>query len=426
MRKTALNLLSVIGGEMLLRGANFAAVVLVARLYGASMLGTYATVLAVVSLAVMIADNGLQVSSITEIARNPSELGATLGQMYVIKTLLFVVMISILAAIGVWTNDSTLTWIMGGFLTIRTVLYSYCQLHGGVLKALDHMPAIGMIQTIHCVCLLMGIGLALRYSWNVYALLAWLLVCQAIELVLSGSLLFQYKARPRWASLSGCWRVLYHSTPVGITYSTAALILRADVLVLASLASTKEVGIFAAADIPLVMVYIVAWLLGGVVLPRMVGLSSNPPGLEAYVRGWIRLLMLTAIPACLVLAWVAPQLTRMLYGAQYASSGTLAAIMVLAVPFILMNSVYLSRAVASDSKSVFVGVYVGTAVLSVGLDRYLGQQLGSTGIAVAIVAREVAMFVAFALLGTRRLNQRSADRTSVLIPSIIHTTRASE
>jgi hypothetical protein len=45
--------------------------------------------------------------------------------------------------------------------------------------------------------------------------------------------------------------------------------LRADVIILSALVSSKEVGYFAAANIPLVMIYVVSWLLGGVVLPRM-------------------------------------------------------------------------------------------------------------------------------------------------------------
>jgi len=54
MRRTAVNLVSVIGGEVLLRGANFAAVVVMARLYGATVLGIYATVLAFATVAVMM------------------------------------------------------------------------------------------------------------------------------------------------------------------------------------------------------------------------------------------------------------------------------------------------------------------------------------------------------------------------------------
>ncbi len=418
MRKTAINLTSVIGGEVLLRAANFVAVVVIARLYGASILGVYATVLAFVTVAVMIADNGLQVSSIAEVARSPQELGTTLGQIYAIKTLLFLVLALLLGAIGMWVKFSTVTWFIGGFLALRTGLYSYCQLHAGVLKALDRMLVIGTVQAIHCGLLLGGVGLALHYSWHIYTLLVWLLICQSLEFVLSGLFLFRYRARPKWGSPSGCWRMLRRSTPIGITYSTAALILRADVIVLSGLVSSREVGYFAAANIPLVMVYVVSWLLGGVVLPRMVSLAPDLPALQAYAQRWIRFLIFTTVPCCLVLMWVTPPLVRLIYGSAFASTGTLAAIMVLSVPLILTNSIYLNRAIAAASRSVYIGTYLGTGILTLLLDYSLGHLYGAVGIAVAILVRELAMFAGFTVLGIRPLSGGPA-RSDAFVSGVV-------
>ncbi|MBZ5706795.1 MAG: oligosaccharide flippase family protein [Acidobacteriia bacterium] len=409
MRRTAINLISVIGGEVLLRGANFAAVVVVARLYGATVLGIYATVLAFATVAVMVADNGLQVSSITEVARRPGELGATLGQLYSLKTLLFLAMAMILGTLGLFMDFTAATWLIGAFITLRTMLYSYCQLHAGALKALDRMPAIGTIQFIHCCLLLSGVGLTLLYSWTIYALLAWLLACQSFEFVLSGWFLLRFNARPKWAPLSACWRMLHRSTPIGITYSTAALILRADVIILSTLASSKEVGYFAAANIPLVMIYVVSWLLGGVALPKMVSYSSDLSVLQAYVKRWLLFLMVTTVPCSLVLAWASPSVVRLLYGTEFASTGRLATMMVLAVPFILSNSICLGRAIALGTRSVYVGTYVGTGVLALVLDYCLGHLYGAAGIAVAIVIREIFMFAVFTVLGIQPT--RSADRS---------------
>src|SRR5881394_2562846 len=127
MRKVALNLVSVIGGELLLRVANFAAVVVIARLYGARVLGIYATVLAFVTVAVMIADNGLEVSTIKEISQKPGMLDHKLGQLYVAKSFLFFLMTVFLVALGIGMKFPQAIWLMGGFIALRTMLYSYCQ-----------------------------------------------------------------------------------------------------------------------------------------------------------------------------------------------------------------------------------------------------------------------------------------------------------
>ena len=419
MKKTAVNLVSVIGGEVLLRAANFAAVVVIARLFGPLILGSYATVLAFVTVAVMIADNGLQVSSIAEVAQKPADLGRTLGQLYVLKTALFSAMAVVLLAIGFSVKFPAMIWLMGAFLALRTMLYSYCQLNAGVLKALDRMRFIGMVQLGHCLLLLTGVGLAYYRSWNIYVLLGWLLLGQISELTASGLLVLHFGARPRWSPLSACWRILHRSTPIGITYSVAALILRADILVLSWIALPREVGYFAAANIPLVMVYVVAWLLGGVLLPKMVALSNDNQELRAYTLRWVRLLLLVTIPLSLVQLAITPSATSLIYGSGYRATGKLAAIMGLAVPFILANSIWLARALATESRAVYLGTYLSAGVAALLLDWALGRAYGGAGIASAIVIREVLMFAAFAIAGIRQAAKHSEDASVLLEQSLV-------
>jgi O-antigen/teichoic acid export membrane protein len=419
MRKVALNLVSVIGGELLLRVANFAAVVVIARLYGASVLGIYATVLAFVTVAVMIADNGLQVSTIKEIAQKPGMLDDTLGQLYVAKSFLFFLMTVFLVALGMGMKFPQAIWLMGGFIALRTMLYSYCQLHAGVLKALDRMPLIGMVQVVHCGLLLAGVGLAFYRSWTVTTLLGWLLLCQTFEMVASGAIIFRLGIRPRWSSFSGSWQVLSRSTPIGVTYSVAALILRADVIVLSWIVAAREVGYFAAANIPLVMVYVVSWLLGGVILPQMLALVSDPSAMREYSHRWIRLLLVVAVPVCLLQFMFTPQLIQLLYGPEFASTGRLAAIMGLAVPFILANSVWLSRAIACGSIASYLVPYIATGLLALLLDYGLGREFRGLGIAVAIVIREAVMFAVFAAIQMRPAGVRKAGRNTTLSNSLM-------
>jgi hypothetical protein len=54
----------VVSGELLLRAANLGFAVLIGRRYGVRILGIYATVFAVATLAERFADNGLQLAGI--------------------------------------------------------------------------------------------------------------------------------------------------------------------------------------------------------------------------------------------------------------------------------------------------------------------------------------------------------------------------
>jgi len=75
--------------------------------------------------------------------------------------------------------------------------------------------------------------------------------------------------------------------------------------------------------------------------------------------------------------------------------------MLLATPFILLNSVYANRAIASGAKVTYLGVFAVTAVATLILNYILGHSFGAKGAAAAIVIREVGMFAGFWMLTSR-------------------------
>lgn len=395
MRKTAFNLISVIGGEVLLRGANFVAVVVMARLYGAGTLGLYATTLAYATVAVMIAENGLQMSSIAEIGRSRGDINAVVSRICTLRIVLFALMSALLAAVGWWRHWSAEIWTVGLLVTIRVLLYSYSQLQFSVLKSLDRMTVIGKIQVCTSAVLLTGIVATYLYSWDLTRLLWCFIVSQTIEIGLSLRLLWNSGIRPVKFHPSDWWQLLQRSTPVGITYVMAGMMMRTDVIVLAAIGSRADVGYFAAAHMGVVLFYSTAWLFGSVLLPDLTRLLGNPMQFERYVSRWAKLLLLTAGSGALALSWVAPAMMLWLYGKDFLIAGKLASVLVLAIPFILLNALYFSRAIALDAAGVYLTTYAMTTVLAIVLDLSMARAYGAMGVAVAIVLRELVMFLIF-------------------------------
>jgi len=395
------NLSSVIGGELLLRVANFGVMIVLARLYEASTVGMYATALAFSTVAVMLADNGLQVSAIAELSKPQRHPSTVVSRFYISKTLLAVPALALLATLAWLAKLPPAAWIIGALVVVRTAVQSYCQLQLAVLKGLHRMAAIGPVQGLHFAALLVGIGAVCRYHGSVYVLLGWLIAGQSMELLLSGGLLWRAGIRPARFALAECWSLLWRSTPIGFTYSIANLIVRLDVIVLSFLFPAAVVGEFAAANVFLVVAYVVSWLFGSVVLPELAARASQVDELERCVKRWTRLIWLAALPASLALLWVAPPAVTALYGKNFADTGRLASVMLLAAPFILLNSLYLSRAIALGLTTQYAGTYLATAVGALTLDLVVALTVGPMGVAVAIVVREFGMFVAFRILAGR-------------------------
>jgi O-antigen/teichoic acid export membrane protein len=115
----------------------------------------------------------------------------------------------------------------------------------------------------------------------------------------------------------------------------------------------------------------------------------------------MRLVVLVAVPAALLVSLAAPRVIMVLYGPPFAGSGTLASIMVVACPLILLNSIYTARTIATNSRAMLLGIFSVGALASLALDFLFGRAYGSLGIAWAIVIREAGMLVAFWLLTSR-------------------------
>ena len=402
MKNILTPLVSVIGGEAIVRAANFAAALFIARVYGGAVLGAYAASLAVVTIFLMFADNGLQTFAITELSGKLSDRNEIVGRVSVSKTILLAITVLLLAAIATWLKLPPFLWAIGTWITARTVLQSYSQLQMAILKSVSKASAIGVIQIFHSLFLLMGIGITLLRGWTIFALLAWLTGGQLFEFLLTILVLSRAGLRPRWPRPLCFWASMRKSTPFGITYGLANLIVRADTVVLSALVPLSVLGTFSAPNSILLVVYVAAWLLGTVLLPEMVRLSASAGALKFYVRKWTRLLTLTTLPCAILASLAAPKVMVLLFGAAFYRSGALASVMALACPFIVLNSVYTNLAIALNSKGVFTGLFAATAVITIGLDFIVGRAFGPMGIAVAIVIREVGMMTGFWLLMFRR------------------------
>ncbi|MCI0724721.1 MAG: hypothetical protein L0338_38030, partial [Acidobacteria bacterium] len=282
-------------------------------------------------------------------------------------------------------------------LSLKTIVQSYCQLSGAILKSLGRMVVIGQIQTVHFLFLTAGLAFVFYGSPSLASLLGLLLAGQVLEWVLFGIVLGRSGVRPARVTSIECWKLIRRSTPFGIRHTCANLTLRLDVILLAAWVPLAEVGQFAAAHTLLVILYVVSWLFGTVLLPELVALVYNSPQMKAYVRRWSVTIVATCAPLAIVGFFVIAPVVRIVYGEAFAFAGSLAALMFLALPFVQLNSLYSNRAVALNRPRVYLGAQVASTVLAVALNVTLGVMLGALGVAIAVVGREVSMFAFFYL-----------------------------
>jgi O-antigen/teichoic acid export membrane protein len=393
--KTMSNLGDVVGGEMLLRLANFGVAALIGRLYDAPVLGMYATIVAVATLGERLADNGLELTGIAEVSTRSRYVSEIVTALYIDKTILCVVAIGLLATMGRIIGLPPSQWIIAAILTLRTFLYSYCRLHAGFLKGLDRTRQIAKCQVVHFSLLALGLAYVYLKHKGLVVLLLCLLAAQIVEYICSFVVLSGLGVSPTPVPASLCWELMRRSVPVGTTYTLATVMLRGDVLMLSLVASATVVGTFAAADTGLVMIYVIAWLFSGVLVSELGRHARSSQASNLHFRKILRTVMLVSIPIAMAGVLFARFAVILIFGKSFAAAGSTAAIMILALPLILLNAAFLSRLIAKSAARVAVFIYLPAALLSLLLNYLLGRYYGAAGVAVSIVLREAVICLVF-------------------------------
>jgi len=389
------NLGDVVGGEMLLRLANFGVAALIGRLYGAPVLGMYATIVAVATLGERLADNGLELTGIAEVSARPRYTSEIATALYTDKTILCALAIGLLTTMGRIAGLSPSQWLIAAILTLRTFLYSYCRLHAGFLKGLDRTRQIAKCQGVHFSLLAVGLAQVYLQHKSLVVLLLYLLAAQIVEYLCSFVVLRRLGVGYAAVSASLCWKLMRRSVPVGATYTLATVMLRGDVLILSLLASSTVVGTFAAADTGLVMIYVLAWLFSGVLLSELGRHAHNSQALNLHFRKILRTVTLISILLAAAGVLFARFAVIVIFGKSFSTAGSTAAIMILALPLIFLNAAFLSRLIAKNASGVAAFIYLPAAVLSLLLNYFLGRYYAAAGVAVSIVLREAVICVVF-------------------------------
>ena len=100
--------------------------------------------LAVVTVVVMFADNGLQTAAITQISSLSAHRNQIIGRLTASKSILLAMAAILLAVVAGLTKQEALFLVIGFWVTVRAILQSYSQLQMAVLKSVSKANWIGI------------------------------------------------------------------------------------------------------------------------------------------------------------------------------------------------------------------------------------------------------------------------------------------
>lgn len=414
--RLATNTIVQIGGSFAASVIGLLTFVAVTRGLGATDFGVLTTALVYLMIPIVLADVGLATVVVREISARPERTARAMQAALPLRALVSAFAVGLTVAVSyaipfpAETHDLIAIGAAGSFLTLMTqglspVLQAQLKMHWSVLSTI-----VGRVATLGLTLAVLaaGRGIEAVMAANVAGSAATF----ALQLLVVGRIV---SLRPRFDF--AYWRVLLGSSiAIGLALAVAQISFRVDVLLLAAIRNSAEVGLYGAAVKLIELSELVAAAIGVSVFPLLARFAAvdRSRAVTLFQRTF-DVLIAAATPLVVVMSFAATPVIVLIAGDDYAESGD--ALRLLA-PYVLLSFVTgLSwRAlIAYDEGWTLLRLATGILAFNVVLNLLVIPEFGFRGAAATSVVTEVGAVTASLLLLYRRHGLRPSLRYGLVV-----------
>lgn len=378
------------GSNLLGRLIRAGLIIYVARVLGAEGYGVFSYALSIAAFFSVFSDIGVSAILTREGSRNPEALPKYLGTSLAIKTTLLLISdILILVVAPFFTNIPKAV----PLLPVAALLLSFDGLREfafSITRAKEKMEVeagIGIFTNIAIT----AIGVAavfvrptptvLMVGYTLGSGLGMLLAYLLLRTYFSpGSLRFD---------LTLVGPILKEALPFSLSVVLGTVLLSTDTVMLGWLANAREVGLYAAAQRPVQLLYVLPGILGSVLFPAFARfVSTDRSRFRALFEQGIAALFLASIPLAIGGMIVSGNLTLLLFGSGYAAAAVPFALLLGTLFAVFPLALFGNAVFAYGRQQEFVKFMVAGAVTNVILDLILIPRYGGIGCAIATLVAE--------------------------------------
>lgn len=257
-----------------------------------------------------------------------------------------------------------------------------------------HIVAIG--EVAGRVTLLLGVIAAMWLGWGLIPIVLIVSLGGFINFVINALVARRY-ASLAWNWDPVFWRtILMRSWPIGVSIFFNLIYYKADTLILGRYRSFEEVGIYSAAYRVLEILITLPFMYMGVILPILANAwaKKDIQRFRSLLRNSYTVMFMIVAPIVAGTFVVGDRLMLAVAGADFASSGAVLKILVLAAGVIFFGTVSSHAIVALNLQRKMLRFYIATAVIILAAYAYFIPIYGLWAAAWLTVVSEVLITIA--------------------------------
>ncbi|MEU6141924.1 flippase [Streptomyces sp. NPDC047081] len=295
-----------------------------ARMLGVADFGVFSYALAIGTLAAVVPQWGYDIIVIQRASAEPSRLRELLAELLAMRTLLVVLVFAVIGGLSGFTSLSGDQGTATGLLIVAAVLMdTYTEAYRSAAAALQRQT---MMAAVHLTQRLLTAGaalLALFGDTGLTGLAVAFLAGTVVGPVTAAVLMRRTGYGPRWrqVSLAGLADLNRGTWVIGVASLALMVLFRIDTVMIGWFAGPSEVGIYAATYRLLETTLFVSFVAARTIFPLMAS-SPEPDRIRRYSEQGISMMAAVFVPYAVLLWCRGHTVLDVLYGHQFADTGT--------------------------------------------------------------------------------------------------------
>ncbi|MEP7187978.1 MAG: flippase [Roseiflexaceae bacterium] len=342
------------------------------RYLGATAVGEFVIASSIWAIMGMLIGAGIDTLLTKQIAREPDRTPQLIGTALMLRVIFFIVSCGVVALyVRVMAFPSTtvsIIWIIGGSVLFTQIALT-CQ---SALQGLEAMQFTSLANVVSKV-INTAVGLSvILLNYGIYAVGFTQVAAALVNAILLVIFLRRYYTPQFQRHAAPAWTMIRSSVPYLMSGLGLILYGQVDVLIIASLVNTQEIGWYGAASQLFSTLLFIPVVFTTAVFPVLARTYATvPDALPKVLRKTFDMLLLVSIPIGLGILIVAPQVVIMLFGPAFIPSGPILALMGIVLIFTYQNVLIGQFLISTDRQNSWTIVMVVAAIITIPLDLVL-------------------------------------------------------
>jgi len=365
--KVAYNTIVQVASKIIVTGLGLLAVATMTRYLGREGFGQYTTIITFLSFFAIIADLGLTLVTVQMISLPGVNENKILSNLFSLRLISAVIFLGLAPLIIIFFPYDPIVKLGVAVTTLSFFFIALNQILVGLFQKNLRMDKVSIAEVVSRIVLVAGVALVWYFDLGLIHIMTATVVASAVNFLLHYSFSRKFARIKLHFDLAVWKKIIKQSWPLALTIIFNLIYLKTDTLILSLIKSQAEVGIYGATYKVIDVLITFPFMFAGIILPIMTArwAVNNKDGFKNVLQKSYDVMIIIAIPLIIGAQFVAKDIMVLVAGHEFAPSGAVLQILILAAGLIFFGCMFSHAVIAIDKQKKIIPAYIFTAITAV-------------------------------------------------------------